>query len=373
MSTSILLVGIGGYGANYTHELIDNAALYDAHIAGVVDPFAKTARDYERLAAMNIPFYNTVEEFYAEKTAELACIATPIQFHAPQAIYCMEHGSHVLCEKPASATYELAYSMKQAAERTGKKLAIGFQWCYDRAMMALKKDFDSGLLGKPISLKCIVLWPRDRAYYTRGLGWAGKKYDKNGDAIFDSVASNATAHYLENMLWLTGKGFAGTDIADMDVDIRRANPIETFDTAILKGTLENGAKFFYTATHAGGNAFVQDPHFVYTFENAVVTFGKKGERNQWLIAHFNDGTQKIYGLSNRSNCADKLPDMLDWINGKLDFIPCPIDAALRHAKAMQMVFEKQAEATVMQGYEDNGFMTVDGLAEELISAFDNAF
>jgi hypothetical protein len=52
-----------------------------------------------------------------------------------------------------------------------------------------------GMLGRPKRLKTLVLWPRDFAYYNRN-DWAGKKTDQNGRPVLDSVAHNATSHFL---------------------------------------------------------------------------------------------------------------------------------------------------------------------------------
>ena len=39
----------------------------------------------------------------------------------------LEAGKHVMCEKPMAINSEQALAMVEAAERTGKKLTIGYQ------------------------------------------------------------------------------------------------------------------------------------------------------------------------------------------------------------------------------------------------------
>ena len=367
----VLLVGVGGYGAGYVREMLEHGAEKHALIAGVVDPYAASSPVYQALKDANMCFYDTVQDFYAEKSADLAVISTPIQFHAQQSIYCMEHGSHVLCEKPAAATVELVNEMIAARDKTGKTLAIGFQWCYDPAMLRLKADVDAGVLGRPVKLKGIVLWPRDIAYYKRGLGWAGKRYAQDGSPIFDSVASNATAHYLENMLWLTGKGFTGASITDMDVRTARANDIEMFDTIVMNAALDNGAKLFYVASHATGRDCVQDPLFIYEFEKATVTFGSLGESGDALKAVFKDGTVKDYGASAPNGCDKKLAALIAAARGEKTILPCPAEAAMRHTTAMAMIRAKNPEAEVFSDARvDEGMVWVPGLGERLMSCFE---
>ena len=371
---SVLLVGVGGYGAGYVREMLDHGAERGVSLAGVVDPFAAASRYYDELAACGVGFFDTVEAFYAGNGADLAVISTPIQFHAHQAIYCVEHGSHVLCEKPAAATVEDVERMIEARDRTGKTLAIGFQWCYDPAMLRLKADVDAGLLGRPVSMKSLVLWPRAVSYYKRGLGWAGKKYDAAGAAIFDNVASNATAHYIENMLWLAGEGYGGVDVADMRVQTLRANDIEMFDTIVMDAALENGAGMFFVASHATGPDGWQNPVFEYEFENATVRYGMLGGDSDALVATFRDGAVKDYGASSTGGCDRKLETAIALVRGEAVPLPCPLEAAIRHTRAMAMIRAKRPEAEVFPSgaaRTDDGMVWVPGLKDRLVRCYEN--
>lgn len=372
METSIVLFGIGGYGDVYVRALTQQKARKNCVIAGVIDPFAAAARGYETLREMGVEFFSAPEEFYATHTADLAIISTPIPLHESQAIYAMEHGSHVLLEKPISATPEAGRRIAAAAERTGKKLAIGFQWCYDEAMLRLKADVDSGILGAPKRLRTLVLWPRDLAYYSRGTGWAGKKHDRAGNPIFDSVASNATAHYLENMLWLAGNGFNGAPIADMKVETWRANDIETFDTVTLIGTLDNGAEITYVVSHAIHPDALQNPMFEYEFENATAYFGGYGVDGASLTARFRDGSVKDYGVSDNGSMGytAKLWNMIDAIREGAP-IACPAAAALCHADAIAKMREIEPDSRVFKNIRrTESFVWTPGLDKALIRCYE---
>ena len=175
--TRVLLIGVGGYGMGYAREMLEHGAEKRASIAGVVDPYAASSPVYQALKDANVRFYDSVEDFYAADSADLAVVSTPIQFHARQSVYCMEHGSHVLCEKPAAATVALVNDMIDARDRTGKTLAIGFQWCYDEAMLRLKADVDAGALGRPVKLitKLMTLEPAIRNMMTAVVSQASSR------------------------------------------------------------------------------------------------------------------------------------------------------------------------------------------------------
>ena len=119
-------------------------------LKGVVDPFAVKSHHYQELVNRKIPIYNTLEEFYAEHEADLAIISTPIRFHKPQSITAMEHGSNVLVEKPLMTNINEVDELKEVIERTGKQLAVGFQWSFSHALLEVKQDILDGLFGKPV-------------------------------------------------------------------------------------------------------------------------------------------------------------------------------------------------------------------------------
>ena len=97
-SVKVLLVGIGGYGAVFVREALDNPR-GDIIISGVADPYPERCIYYDELIKNNIPIYNSMDEFYAEKDADLAVIATPIFLHTEQMLTALRNGSNVLCEK----------------------------------------------------------------------------------------------------------------------------------------------------------------------------------------------------------------------------------------------------------------------------------
>jgi len=366
----VLLVGIGGYAVNYVCEMKERGVPEGLILAGVVDPYAVQSPRYEDALSMTSVFCNTVEEFYAEHQADFAVICTPIPLHAPQAIYCMEHGSHVLLEKPIAGTPEDAQRIIDAQKRTGMKLEIGFQWCNDPAMHAFREDVRAGLFGEILSMRALVLWPRDIAYYHRGSGWAGKKYDKNGNPIFDSVASNATAHYLFNMLWVSG-----CELTDVQAFTARANPIETYDTIVLKGKLGN-ADLTYAATHAGGREVVQNPMFEYVFEKGSVSYGGYGKTGGELTFRFNDGTEKQYGVSYTSTYNPRMIkfwDFVELISGTGSKNACTAEEALFHTKAMAAIRSVRPDAydfPAEQIRNDDGMYWVPGLTDTLIDCYE---
>ena len=88
--------------------------------------------------------------------------------------------------------------------------------------------------------------------------------------MLDSIASNACAHYIHNMLFLLGKSMdESAEVEDVEGVCLRANSIESFDTCTLKMKV-SGADLYIAASHAAEKE--RWPEFVYKFENATLTY-----------------------------------------------------------------------------------------------------
>lgn len=287
---TVALVGAGGYGQYYVNELLHNHQ-DRIELVGVIDPYIERCPHIEELRALQIPLYENLSEFFQNTAAQLICIASPIQLHAPQTIQALEQGANVLCEKPLCATIQDALRMAQAAETASGFAAIGYQWSFSGAIQALKADILSGELGRPIRLKSRVYWPRSDAYYNRNR-WAGRIRLDDGTWVLDSPAGNAAAHYLHNMLYILGSTReTSAKVRSVQAELYRVNPIENYDTGIIHCITEQNIDVRFYTTHASLNNI--NPIFDYEFENAVVRFDQNTGEN--IIAHFHDGHQKIYG------------------------------------------------------------------------------
>ncbi len=350
------IFGTGGYAANYLYAIL-HPERPDVRLVGAVDPFAEKCD--------LCPLYASGEELFAHCRPDLVIVATPIHFHAEQAVTAFEHGCHVAVEKPIAPTMQEVRDILKARDKAGKLLSVGYQLCAEPMMRAVKQDIEEGRFGVLLQMRAIVLWPRDAGYYHRGSGWAGKKYDGEGRPIFDNVLSNATAHYLMNMLYLAGSAFTQIQCATF-----RANPIETFDTAVVKGQTANHAKAEIAVSHAIDPAMAQDPMWEYTFENAVLTFGGRGTTGGSITARFWDGS--IVQYEQEHPFLPNFWNMIDAIRGE-DTICCTGEIAALHTQAMEDMRSIRPEAAPFPKSwlaQRNGYTYVPGLAEALFDCYE---
>lgn len=367
---SIVLVGVGGYGNIYAEELLMTNNV-NAYLEGVVDITLEKSRFYDEIMERKIPVYDSLENFYKEHDADLAIIATPIHLHKKQACLAMENGSHVLCEKPVTADIEELHEMITVRDQTRRMLAIGFNWSFTDSVLELKNDILAGKFGKPKRMKSLVLWPRNADYYNRS-AWAGKKFGPNGERIFDSVLSNATAHFLHHLFYLSGESIStSTKIEKLNAELYRANPIETFDTCAVHIKTSNNVEILYLASHAVKNEY--KPQYFLEFEDATITYHPNDEGDE-IVATWKNGDKKVYKSPDRVHLR-KLDRMVEAVEQDSDEVLCGPEAASTHVYAIDGIhrsvdpiptFPKQ----LIQYDEGNKLTTVTGLEEALKNCYE---
>lgn len=370
----VLLGAVNGYGMGYLDLMLDKAAAHGAVLAGVVDPAASANHRIGEINARNIPVFADTAEFYKQHTADLAVFSTPIQLHCSNVKTALAAGSNVLCEKPLCATVDEALEMKDAEEKSGGKfVAVGYNWSFSPTIQALKKDILAGVYGAPKSLKCMVSWPRNHAYYTRN-NWAGGLKSARGDWILDSPMNNATAHFLHNLFFLCGsKPELSARVVDCQAELYRANPITSFDTAAVRCHLEGGVPVHFYTTHACRDCI--NPVAYLEFERGTIYYQFDGTP---FIGRLKDGTVRQYEVCEDMNGpSHKLWQCIEHCrSGGLP--ACGIEASLQHTLALngahlscpQIVDFPAEEVKRVDLEEGNYMMTMPPLLTILTQCYD---
>lgn len=120
-------------------------------------------------------------------------VLTPNSSHAPLTIAALEAGCHVMCEKPMAKTSEEAKAMIAAAEKTGKKLTIGYQNRFRTDSEYLHTVCEAGELGEVYTAKAHAI--RRRAVPTWGV-FLDEEAQGGGPLI------DIGTHALDLTLWM---------------------------------------------------------------------------------------------------------------------------------------------------------------------------
>ena len=115
--------------------------------------------------------------------------------HAPCTIMALEAGKHVLCEKPMATNVEDAVKMKEAADKNGKLLMIGFVRRFGRDCVMVNELIKNNALGEIYYAKVANI----RRNGNPG-GWFGEKARSGGGPLIDlGVHSIDLVRYLMGM------------------------------------------------------------------------------------------------------------------------------------------------------------------------------
>jgi predicted dehydrogenase len=370
---NVALIGIAGYGEFYLrHLLADTPAARAVRLAGVVDIAPERCSHLDELRRRGVPVWPTMEALYDATCVDLSIIATPIHFHARQTRFALDHGSHVLCEKPLAGNLAEATQMLDAQEQSGRFVAIGFQWSFTQPVQALKRDIMAGLLGKPIRMRSIVHYPRGLSYFRRN-NWVGRLVTAGGQPVLDSPANNATAHFLHNMLYLLGDRIDTAAMpAKVQAELYRANDIGNYDTAAMRVMTDNDVEVLFYTSHCVPAK--QEPLCRFEFEKAVVEFD--GHADARFVARFQDG--RIIDYGEVAHTPDKLWHAIECVRtgGK----PwCGIGASMAHLRTIVAAQRPRDEICTFptalverRGLDDEHILTVTGLDTGLMDCYQAA-
>jgi predicted dehydrogenase len=235
-------VGARGHGWWHLENLRRLEGTGVARLVGVVD---------RRPGAVDLDGFTDVEigtdldEVLTRTRPHVTVICTPIHTHADLSVTAMEAGSHVLLEKPPAPTYEEYRRISRVAERTGRACQIGFQDLGSLALPAIRRLIEDGAVGEVIGIGAAGAWVRPRSYFTRS-PWAGRR-EVDGVPVVDGALTNPFAHATASALWLAGVE-RRDEIADVEVELFRANEIESDDTSCLRIRPVTGPAIVVAAT-----------------------------------------------------------------------------------------------------------------------------
>jgi predicted dehydrogenase len=321
------------------------------------------------LQQLGCRIYDSVEAMWAEESGsiDLCMIPTPISTHYPFARMALEHGSHVLLEKPVCGTIHEAEALVAYAAEVGREICIGFQDLYSPQIIELKRRLVAGDFGRITSLKGWGSWPRPRSYYNRN-NWAGRL--KNGVGwVLDSPVNNAMAHFLFLMLYWAGSDLnAFASPISLQADLFRAQDIASFDTASMRLTTDEGPEVFYCVSHSGER----------TVQPILRVEGEKGWF-EWTHC----GHVRIYlpDADETWPCVDivrirnlMIEQVCGWVKGQEGHVVLARDAVL-HTRIVSALHEANPivnfpkERIRQTTVSEDSFTYVYGLADLLETAF----
>lgn len=194
MITSLKVGVIGAGGIARSRHIPGYLKNNKVNLAAVAD-VSQTALDSVQ-SEFGIPVvYTDYREMLDKEELDAVSICTPNKFHAPAAIYALQKGLHVFCEKPMALNAVEAKQMLDASKTAGKILSIAFHYRHMAEAQAAKRIITAGELGD-------IYMTRVQALRRRGIpswGVFTNKELQGGGALVDFGV-----HFLDLALWLIG-------------------------------------------------------------------------------------------------------------------------------------------------------------------------
>ena len=186
----MLKIGVVGCGRIAQAHLEVMPRLKDAVVSAVcdVDPELAACAAEEQ----NCKSYSNLDTMLREEPLDAVFICTPPATHADIVVKCLEHGLHVLCEKPLAPTTEETQRMYRAAQKADRLLSLASKFRHMPAMIKAKAQIKAGLIGRPV-----LFFNRFAGRVDMSGRWNSNKAVSGGGVLIDNGTHSVdVARYL---------------------------------------------------------------------------------------------------------------------------------------------------------------------------------
>jgi predicted dehydrogenase len=187
----IAVVGCGLVGRKRIVALPNNCALkYVIDVVTETANFASSLIDYPVIVAPSL------KAILDDPQVDIVIIATPHKDLVPTAMQAVEHGKHVLIEKPGSLNFSEISALQRMVLENDVKVHVGFNHRFHPALAKAKKIIESNRYGA-------LLWIRGRYGHGGRLGyekeWRAKRAVSGGGELVDQGS-----HLIDLTRYLAG-------------------------------------------------------------------------------------------------------------------------------------------------------------------------
>lgn len=260
------LIGCGRIATNHVKAVINNELNFIAACDLEMEHIEKLLNQHGLNADVEISKYTDYQQMIKEHPEiNLIAIATSSGNHAEIALSCIEHGIHVIIEKPMAMSLSDADAIVEKSKEKGVVVSVCHQNRFNIAVQKMRKALEAGRFGKISHGSIHVRWNRNKGYYEQA-PWRGTWAEDGGCLM------NQCIHGIDLLRWMMG------DEIDSVYGITRQRQhayLECEDIGMAVLTFKNGA--------------------VATIEGTTNVFPKNLEETLYLFGE--TGTVKLGGTS----------------------------------------------------------------------------
>ena len=191
------IIGVGSHGTGHLRNILSGMTP-EIEVTAVCDT------DPEALERINrdfgeIPSFSDSHELIVSGLVDAVLVVTPHYFHPPISMDAMEHGIHVMCEKPAGVYTRQVREMNAVAEKSNVVFGMMFNQRTNPVYIKTRELVQSGEFGEMRRVSWIITnWYRPQAYYDSG-AWRATWSGEGGGVLL-----NQCPHNLDLWQWICG-------------------------------------------------------------------------------------------------------------------------------------------------------------------------
>ena len=313
-SVRLGIIGLGNMGSGHADKLL-SGAVHRCDLAAVCDPAPEKFARFPKAKG-----FTRSEELVRSGTVDAVLIATPHYDHTTIGIDALQHGLHVLVEKPISVHKADAQRLIAAHQNPKQVFAAMFNQRTDPYYQKVRELIQHGELGRVRRVNWIITnWFRTEAYYKLG-SWRATWAGEGGGVLL-----NQCPHNLDLFQWLFGipnrvRGFCR---------FGRYHDIEVEDDVTAYFEYADGAAAVFIASTGeapGTNRLeVAAENGRLVFENDVLLFTK----NETPMSEFSRAATKAFATPATNELKFTFPDhggqhvevFQNFVNAILDGTP----------------------------------------------------
>ena len=191
------IIGIGNMGSSHVKWIM--AGEIEHLVLTAVADIREERRAWVRETYPDVAVFDDAEALMTSGLVDAVLIATPHYLHPPLAIAALNHGLHVMSEKPAGVYTKAVREENELARKSDKTFAIMFNQRTHCMYRKVKEIIASGELGALRRVNWLITdWFRTQYYYDSG-SWRATWDGEGGGVLL-----NQCPHNLDLWQWICG-------------------------------------------------------------------------------------------------------------------------------------------------------------------------
>ena len=191
------LIGCGRIATNHMKAAVNNQLEISAVCDVVPEHMEVLLAKHELQNDMSILRYTDYRSMIQEVKPDLVSIATESGIHAEIALFCIDHGVHVIIEKPMAMSISDANEIIRCSEEKHVRVSACHQNRFNIAVQEMRHALEAGRFGRLSHGSIHVRWNRNQGYYDQA-PWRGT-WAQDGGALM-----NQCIHGIDLLRWTFG-------------------------------------------------------------------------------------------------------------------------------------------------------------------------